>query len=124
MCRGLYAGTTDMDNLDRTHLVKHLDLIEHMVELSHKKIKTLRKLGRALIHEQMKQETFTLSDIFSMNELRKVKNLWVLKRDSFHTEVMKLLTDEKLVSLKAKGLEFDRSYLAYAVEYLMTVWRH
>lgn len=109
----------------QSSLIGALDTIEDLIKLTRKKIKLLGDLRMGLVQKLMKEQEkkFGLEDIFSQRELSRVKSMWLMKRESFHGEVKKLLTDEKLAALKAKGFEFDRSYLAYAVEYLMTVRR-
>ena len=114
-----------MAEIKTTNFIGALDTIDDIIKLTRKKIKLLGDLRMGLVQKLMKEQEkkFGLQDIFRPMELSRVRAVWLMKRESFHSEVKRLLTDEKLAALKAKGFEFDRSYLAYAVEYLMTVRR-
>lgn len=131
------------DGAEQLSDVAHCELIEKLVALEYKKIAKLDELRMSLIHgslgglyrrrseegaEIMSEEArriFTLPDIFSPTEIRQITQVWnntgrhgrtTEFRDKLKADV---ITDTKLANLKAMGYEFNQSYLAYAVEYVM-----
>lgn len=74
----------------------------------------------------MTTKTFSIRDLFTITQYNAICKLWKRTKDGitntkFRDELKRIyLTDKNLSKWKDAGLDFDRDYLAYLIEYAMT----